>query len=174
MQEGSVPGYEDRVPIFPGGSCFPLSGEGDSATSNERLDQLSVILGVIGTPSPEDVASIGNANEYIKTLKKSPSKNIESLYPAATADAIDLLKIMLQFNPKKRCTAEEALEHNFFKDMRQEHLEVSGVDDTLCPIMVSCCNCNSPQINTISYHFFFPFPENCRTTAGRPRVYELR
>jgi len=122
MQEGSVPSYEDRVPLFPGGSCFPLSGDTESKTS-ERLDQLSVILGVIGTPSNEDVESIGNANEYIKSLRKSPSKSLESLYPAADAQAIDLLKKMLQFNPSKRCTAEEALQHEFLAGVRQVEME---------------------------------------------------
>ncbi len=128
MQEKSVPSYGDREPLFPGGSCFPLSGDNDTSLSaNDRLDQLSVILGVIGTPSAEDINSIGNANEYIKSLKKSPSKDIDSLYPAADKEAIDLLKRMLQFNPKKRCTAEEALEHDFFKAIRQEDMEVCSL-----------------------------------------------
>ncbi len=125
MQEGSVPSYEDRVPLFPGGSCFPLSGDTDSKTS-ERLDQLSVIFGVIGSPSKEDVESIGNANQYIETLKKSPSKSVESMYPAADAQAIDLLKRMLQFNPSKRCTAEEALGHEFLQSVREVELEKSA------------------------------------------------
>ena len=115
MEEASVPHYQDRQPLFPGGSCFPLSGESDSSKTNERLDQLSVILSVIGTPSRDDIESIGKANEYIKSLKRSPSKSLEALYPAAATDAIDLLKKMLQFNPKKRCTAEEALNHDFLK-----------------------------------------------------------
>jgi mitogen-activated protein kinase 1/3 len=59
MQEGSLPGYQDRAPLFPGGSCYPLSGEGGSVKTDELLDQLNVILGVIGTPAPEDVMSIG-------------------------------------------------------------------------------------------------------------------
>ena len=59
MQEGSVPGYQDRAPLFPGGSCYPLSGEGGSVKTDERLDQLNVIFGVIGTPDPEDIESIG-------------------------------------------------------------------------------------------------------------------
>ncbi len=131
MQEESVPSYEDRVPLFPGGSCFPLSGDSQSkASDSERLDQLSVILGVIGTPSDEDVASIGNANEYIKSLKKSPYKSLESMYPGADSEAIDLLKKMLQFNPSKRCTAEEALQHEFLKGVRQIELEVSWKNET--------------------------------------------
>ena len=59
MQEGSVPGYQDRAPLFPGGSCYPLSGDTGNMKDDERLDQLSVIFGVIGTPKVEDVQSIG-------------------------------------------------------------------------------------------------------------------
>ena len=125
MQEDNVPGYQDRVPLFPGGSCYPLSGEGDSVKKDERLDQLSVILGVIGTPSSEDVESVGNANYYVKSLTKQPSKSLESIYPAADRTVIDLLKMMLQFNPKKRCTTEEALEHEFLSDVRRREMEVS-------------------------------------------------
>jgi len=59
MQEGSVPCYQDRMPLFPGGSCFPLSADVTANGRDERLDQLSVIFSVIGTPSDEDVSSIG-------------------------------------------------------------------------------------------------------------------
>lgn len=124
MQDGNVPGYEDRKPLFPGGTCYPLSGEGDSINNDERLDQLSVIFGVIGTPSEEDVASIGKANEYITSLKKIKNPTpLEKIYPSADPAAIDLLKKMLQFNPKRRCTAGEALEHEFFKGVRRRELE---------------------------------------------------
>lgn len=123
MQDGNVPGYQDRKPLFPGGTCFPLSGEGDSIKNDERLDQLNVIFQVIGTPSPEDIASIGEANEYIASLGKIERKPLEKIYPAADPSAIDLLKKMLMFNPKQRLTAEEALEHEFFKGVRRKDLE---------------------------------------------------
>ena len=126
MQEGSVPGYEDRTPLFPGGTCYPLSGEGASVKNDERLDQLSVIFGVIGTPSPEDIAAIGKANEYIKTLGKIQPKQLDSLFPAADPAALDLLKQMLKFNPRRRCTAEEALEHDFFKNVRRKEMEAEA------------------------------------------------
>lgn len=121
MQEGSVPGYSERSPLFPGGTCYPLSG--DTSLSEERLDQLSVIFGVIGTPSPEDIAAIGKANEYIKRLGNIQPKKLEGLFPAADPNALDLLRQMLRFNPKRRCTAEEAIEHEFLKNVRRQEME---------------------------------------------------
>jgi len=127
MQEGSVPTYQDRVPLFPGGSCYPLSGDYLSTNADERRDQLSVIFSTIGMPSEEDLKSVGKASEYIKTLEKKPGRKLDSLYPAADPAAMDLLKKMLMFNPAKRCTAEEALEHSFFKSVRRKDMEVSPI-----------------------------------------------
>ncbi len=48
-----------------GGSCFPLSDDaGNHMDRNERLDQLSVIFSVIGTPCEEDVTSIGQVQIF--------------------------------------------------------------------------------------------------------------
>lgn len=122
MQEGNVSGYEDRKALFPGGTCFPLSGEG-KLSNDEKLDQLSVIFDVIGTPSSEDIAAVGKANEYIKSLRKSPGKPFEKVFPAADPSVLDLLRKLLQFNPKRRLTASQALEHEFFQGVRQDNLE---------------------------------------------------
>ncbi len=122
MQEGSVPGYQDRTPLFPGGACYPLSGDTDNA---ERLDQLNVIFNVIGTPSKEDIANIGSANEYIKNMKPIKPKKLKDIYPAADPNALDLLNMMLKFNPKERCTAGEALNHKFFIGIRKTEMETS-------------------------------------------------
>ena len=117
MQEGN---YQDRSPLFPGGSCYPLSGKEEK---EDRLDQLSVILGVIGTPKEvEGMAS----SDYLKQLPHSKGKPLETVYPAADPSAIDLLKSMLQFHPEQRCTAGEALEHDFLKSVRRKDLEKQG------------------------------------------------
>lgn len=126
MQDGNVPSYQDRKPLFPGGTCYPLSGEGDKVGTDERLDQLTVIFNVIGTPSDEDIESIGKASKYIKSLGKVKGKNFHELFPASSPAAIDLLMQMLLFNPRRRITASEALEHEFFKNIRQAELEVDS------------------------------------------------
>jgi serine/threonine protein kinase len=42
----------------------------------------------------------------------------------ADADGIDLLSKMLQFNPNKRCTVTEAIEHKFFESIRKKQNEL--------------------------------------------------
>jgi mitogen-activated protein kinase 1/3 len=123
MQDGNVPSYQDRKPIFPGGFCYPLSGEGDRIKKDDRLDQLNMIFKVIGTPSQDDVDSVGKASEYVKSLGEREGVPLEKLYPVADPQALDLLRLMLQFNPAKRLTASEALEHNFFKGIRRQEFE---------------------------------------------------
>ena len=66
------------------------------------------------------------ANEYVSSLETKPGRSLESLYPVADPAAIGLLKKMLMFNPSKRCTAAEALNHEFLKPVRRKEMEVSA------------------------------------------------
>ena len=150
MQEGSVPGYQDRTPLFPGGTCYPLSGE--SGLADERLDQLSVIFGVIGTPSAEDVAAIGKANEYIKTLGNiHPKKGFKDRFPAADAAALDLLDKMLKFNPERRCTADEALDHEFFQGVRRKEMERTAGEQLIGPSFLDAIDIDMQTLKQKTY-----------------------
>ena len=87
----SVPNFHQRTPLFPGSSCPSLSGDGlesedpfslsssnfpqqGKETEYDRVDQLNLILDVVGTPSEEDVCSVGNptTEKFLRGLPKRP------------------------------------------------------------------------------------------------------
>lgn len=44
-------------------------------------------------------------------------------FPTATEDAIDFLKKTLVYNPNKRMTVEQALEHSYIKEFKNKEVE---------------------------------------------------
>lgn len=112
MQRESVLSFRDRRPLFPGKSCFPLSADNDR-TYKDQLDQLNVIFDVIGTPSEDDLVHLGDVQHYLRGLKPKVPTNFAEKYKGAPATAIDLLTKILVFNPRKRISVEEAIEHPF-------------------------------------------------------------
>jgi len=81
----------------------------------DYLQQLRLIIECLGPPSASDLTVINNpqAVEYIKALPKKAPTKFEQLYPEASPQAIDLLKKMLVFDPRKRISAAQALEHEY-------------------------------------------------------------
>ena len=87
-------------PVFPGTST---------------LNQLDRVMQVTGRPTPEDVESIHSplASTMLESLPKTKEKNIRSMFPTASDEALDLIRNLLQFNPSKRLTAVQALAHPY-------------------------------------------------------------
>lgn len=88
-------------------------------------DQLGLISKLIGSPSEEDLLSMGLPPEkvmsIVQQLPKGPAdtrKKVSELFPVdASKESIDLLLRLLVYNPRKRLTAREAIQHAFFKDL---------------------------------------------------------
>ncbi|XP_042478590.1 mitogen-activated protein kinase homolog NTF3-like [Macadamia integrifolia] len=93
-----------RKPVFPGTEC---------------LNQLKLIVNVLGSQSEVDLEFIDNskARKYIKTLPFSPGTPFSQLYPNANPLAIDLLQRMLVFDPSKRISVTEALQHPYLSPL---------------------------------------------------------
>ncbi|OQS01390.1 mitogen-activated protein kinase [Achlya hypogyna] len=130
MQAESYPQYQSRTPIFPGRSCFPLSADRPT-TYSDKLDQLNVIFGVIGTPKEEDIGNLGEVKQYLRKLNKKEPRDLKELYPGAPLEALDLLKRFLTFNPDTRISVEAALEHPFLNEvrsLRKEAVELQPLD----------------------------------------------
>ncbi|KAK4585148.1 hypothetical protein RGQ29_022707 [Quercus rubra] len=93
-----------RKPIFPGTEC---------------LNQLKLIINVLGSQHESHLEFIDNpkARKYIKILPYSRGIHFSHLYPQADPLAIDLLQRMLIFDPTKRITVDEALQHPYMSGL---------------------------------------------------------
>ena len=87
-------------PVFPGTST---------------LNQLDRVMELIGRPSQDDIDSIDCplALTMLESLPPTKAKKLRDIFPAASDDAIDLLKNLLHFNPAKRLTADQCLKHPY-------------------------------------------------------------
>jgi len=87
-------------PIFPG---------------KHYIEQINLILNVVGSPDEGDLTSIVNerARNYVSLLpvrKRTPWKQ---LFPNASDLSLNMLDYLLTFNPNRRVTVEEALKHPY-------------------------------------------------------------
>lgn len=87
------------------------------------LNQLDLILDVLGTPDEDQVRGCEKAKTYLRQLPWRPKKPFSQLYPHANRDALDLLERLLDFNPETRITVEEALAHRYLASLHDEEDE---------------------------------------------------
>ena len=99
-----------RKPILPG---------------KDYIDQLKLIIRTLGTPTDEELEfiSASKARSYIKALPWAPAPNLMKMFPGANPEAVDLLQKMLQFDPRKRITVEQALQHPWLRELHNPQAE---------------------------------------------------
>lgn len=111
--------FHRAKPVFPG---------------KDRIQQLDVILEIIGTPSEEDIAKVGSqaAQKYIRRKPKQKGVDFTQYFSAPdgkplSPDCVNLLKRMLEFSPEKRITVHEALNHPYLAELHDPHDEAECV-----------------------------------------------
>jgi len=79
------------------------------------MNQLDRIMQVTGYPTPEDIESMKSpfAATMLESLPKNRPKPLAEMFPRASSEALDLLRLCFQFNPARRITAKEALRHPY-------------------------------------------------------------
>ena len=105
-------------PIFPGTST---------------MNQLERILELTGRPSTVDVEAMKSpfAATILESLSLRKRRSFEEFFEKTSAEAIDLLKSLLQFNPYNRIGAEEALKHPYVAQFHNEQ------DEPICSRIIS-------------------------------------
>lgn len=101
-------------PIFPG---------------NSTLNQLERILGFTGRPSKEDINSLESelAVTMIDSIKNMKTKPIKDWFNnTVPEEAVDLVTRLLDFNPSKRLTAEQALRHPYLSQFHNKKEEITS------------------------------------------------
>ena len=112
--------YTKQIDVWSAGCIFgELLGRSPLFPGSDYLDQVQRVIGVLGTPTPEDMQFIGNqsARRYIQKLPRRDKMPWSQLYPKASAMALDLLDHMIVFNPGKRYTVRQCLTHPYFRDL---------------------------------------------------------
>jgi len=109
-------------PMFPG-----------TSTTN----QIDRIIEVIGRPSKEDIDDIKSefaAQLLDNLLEPQNPRSLESMYPMADSDVIDMLRQLLTFSPAKRMNATHALSHPYVAQFHVPEEEIECHKNIVIPI----------------------------------------
>ncbi|XP_062266185.1 mitogen-activated protein kinase 15 isoform X3 [Platichthys flesus] len=101
------------------------------------INQIEKIMIAIPHPSPEDVLAIKSeyGSSVIQRMLLKPQVSLEDLLkPSVPPDALDLLRGLLVFNPDKRLTAEQALQHPYVARFHNPTKEPAFYYDVVLPV----------------------------------------
>ena len=90
------------------------------------LNQVELILEVLGKPSPHDVGELDseNATSIIDSIAIKHKRSFESFFKDQSPHTIDFLRRCLEFSPSRRMSVDEALAHPFVAQFREEKTEL--------------------------------------------------
>ncbi|XP_029299783.1 mitogen-activated protein kinase 15 isoform X2 [Cottoperca gobio] len=101
------------------------------------INQIEKIMSTIPHPSSEDVLAIKSeyGSSVIQRMLLKPQLPLEDLLqPSVPPDALDLLRGLLVFNPDKRLTAEQALQHPYVARFHNPAKEPALNYDVVLPV----------------------------------------
>jgi len=92
------------VPLFPGDS---------------EIDELFKIFKVLGTPDEGVWKGVSGYKDYKENFPQWTGEGLQSVCPDLCADGLDLLEKLLIYEPGQRMSAQKALNHPYFDDLKK-------------------------------------------------------
>jgi mitogen-activated protein kinase 1/3 len=129
--------YTKSIDIWSTGCTFAeLLSKNYLFPGENYLSQIKLIIELLGSPSDKDLEFITNSNakNYVMSFKNIKKKPIENIIGRNNIEAIDLLEKMIVFNPFRRITVQEALQHPYVAGIRDD-----GVIDPIYDKSLNLC-----------------------------------
>jgi serine/threonine protein kinase len=120
--------YSKAVDMWSGGCTLAEIISGRILFPGQHyIEQVNLIISVRGTPDEDTKKQISNeyALKYIESLSVKEKVPLQELFPTAPVECLDLLDKMLDLNPSRRITVDEALEHPYLETMHDPEDEPS-------------------------------------------------
>jgi len=110
--------YHDRVDVWSIGCIFAelLQGGKPLFPGNGEIDQIGKIFEVCGTPSEINWPGARQLPLFFE-FTHNECRNLKDIFPSVPEQAIDLLQKLLALDPLNRISAQEALDHPYFKSL---------------------------------------------------------
>ena len=96
----------------------------------DYIHQLHIITAALGVPDEADMGFIETEEgvKYVREMRPTVAvKPLAQMLDGASAECVDLLQKMLQFNPANRISAEDALKHPYLEKLHDP------TDEPTCP-----------------------------------------
>lgn len=104
--------YNEAIDMWSVGCIFAeMLGRRQLFPGKNYLNQLQLILSVVGMPNDKYIQKIGSekVKSYLKTLPSRAPISLDVLFPNADKESLGLLESMIRLNPSDRSTAVDIL-----------------------------------------------------------------
>jgi serine/threonine protein kinase len=121
--------YQPTVDVWSMGCIFAELLMGKALFPGRNVvDQLTLITDILGTPAPEVIEKVRNekSRAFLERMPKKRPVPLHVLMPDASENALDILGMMLTFDPDQRPGCTELLAHPYFKDIGNVSREPMG------------------------------------------------